>query len=278
MPKILVPTDFSINSKAGIRFALQWSLQQKLTIQFIHFFHTRRLPQWTDAEFKINVDREAVYFTRKLEQFIRAVYKSTNIVPGKYNCLAKYGLSADIAIMDFCRDQSDIQFICISTRGAGKLNKLLGTHTGNLTTHSSVPVITVPKNYRMKPIKNILYASDFSSYTKELKKVVAVARPLGANIHVLHVSSPDEIIPDVKWIKKAVKDSLHYVIDLQIEKRRSSQSLLKDLQMQIYRLNPSLIIMFTDQHRNFFQKLLSPSKVEQLSFRTPLPLLSFNKE
>ncbi len=278
MPKILVPTDFSTNSKAGIRFALQWSAKQKLTIQFIHFFNTRRLPQWTDADFKINVDREAVHFTQKLEKFVRAVYKSTNTVPGKYSCLAKYGLSADIAIMDYCRDHTDIHFISISTRGAGKLNKLLGTHTGNLTTRSKVPVITVPKNYRMKPVKDILYASDFSHYAKELKKVVAFARPLGAKIHVLHLSSPDEVIPNEKLIKKGIKDSLHYVIDLQIEKRRSSQSLLKDLQRQIYRLKPSLIIMFTDQHRNFFQKLLFPSKVEQLSFGMSLPLLSFKKE
>jgi nucleotide-binding universal stress UspA family protein len=40
--KILVPTDFSEYSKAGLRFAIQWSAVQKIELIFIHVLHIPR--------------------------------------------------------------------------------------------------------------------------------------------------------------------------------------------------------------------------------------------
>jgi nucleotide-binding universal stress UspA family protein len=277
MLKILAPTDFSANSRAGLRFALQWSAQQKLQIRFVHFFHTIRRPEWTDPVFEENVKKDTRLFKNKLERFVSSICLSTKINPGKYSCMASYGLSADIAILDYCRVHGDIDFICMATRGAGKLNKLFGTTTGNLTIRSRVPVITVPKNYRIQPVNSILYATDFNNYTEELKKVVSFARPLKAKIKILHLSQPGEVIPEGILMKKGIEKKFHYALDLQIKNRKSSQSLLEDLQKQVYKMKPSLIIIFTDQHRNFFQKILFPSKAEQLSFGTAFPLLSYTK-
>jgi hypothetical protein len=278
MLKILVPTDFSINSRAGLRYALQWSTQQKLEIRFVHVFHTIRRPDWTDRTFEENVKKDALTYKHKLDLFAQSLFKAVKITPVRYTCISFYSVSADIGIMDYCRENKKIDFICISNRGGGKINKPLGTIAGNLTIRSSVPVITVPKNYRMKPVSSILYATDFNNYTGELKKVLSIARPLKAKIKILHLSAPGEIIPEDILRNKGFEERLHYVLDLQIRKRKTSQSLLVNLQKEISKIRPSLIIMFTDQHRNFFQKILSPSKSEQLSFGTICPLLSFNKQ
>jgi len=278
MLKILAPTDFSINSKAGLRFALRWSAQQKLEIIFIHISHVKRLPQWTDADFDINVDIEAEEKTRKLQKFVQALYKSSNISPAKYSCIVKNSLSADIGIMDFCRNYKGIDFICIATHGAGKLDKLLGTTTGNLTTKSPVPVITIPKNYRANSIKRILYATDFRNYKEELRKVVAFARPVRAKINVLHLDRSNDVLPDDKTINDQFKGKFYKNIDLEIDKNQIGKSLLTNLQKQINRLKPSLIVMFTNQHRSFFQKIAFPSKTEKVSFTTKIPLLSFHKD
>jgi nucleotide-binding universal stress UspA family protein len=278
MLTLLAPTDFSINSKAGLRFALLLSARQKLKIIFIHIFHVKRLPQWTDADFNLHVNREAADKTRKLEKFIQALYKSSNIRSQQHACIVKRALSADIGILDFCRDHKSIDFICIATRGAGKLDKLLGTTTGNLTTRSPVPVITIPKNYRVNSIKRILYATDFRDYKQELKKVVAFARPLGAKIKVLHLSRSNEAISNEKATTGQLKGRFYRNIDLEIDKSQAGQSLLTNLQKQISRLRPSLIVMFTNQHRSFFQKIAFPSNTEKVSFTTRIPLLSFHKE
>ena len=39
MKKILVTTDFSAASKSAIRFAIQWSTQQKLQLVFMHVLY-----------------------------------------------------------------------------------------------------------------------------------------------------------------------------------------------------------------------------------------------
>lgn len=278
MLKILVPTDFSISSRAGLRYALQWSTQQKLEIRFVHVFHTIRRPDWTDRTFEENVNKDALTYKHKLDLFVQSLFKVVKITPVRYSCIAFYGLSADIGIMDYCREHEEMGFICISNRGGGKIDKPFGTITGNLTIRSVVPVITVPKNYRMKPVSSILYATDFSNYTGELRKVISIARPLEAKIKILHLSVPGEIVPEEILRTRGFEERLHYVLDLQIRKRKSSQSLLVNLQNEILKIKPSLIIMFTNQHRNFFQKILSPSKSEQLSFGTICPLLSFNKQ
>ncbi|HLK29642.1 MAG TPA: universal stress protein [Puia sp.] len=278
MTKILVPTDFSANSKAGIRFAMQCSAQQKSELIFIYILHAIRLPQWPEEAFKKYADSEKIIYEDKLKKFIAGMYKSMHVKPGKYSCIVEQGISPDISIMDYCRSRKDIEFICIATHGAGKLKKLFGTNTGNLITKSEVPVIAVPKDYRRKPLTQLLYATDFYNYKEELKKVEAFALPLKAKIKMLHLTWPYEVLPDAKTIEKDIKKGYRFGISLQIHKINLIDSLYVDLQKQIAKLKPSLIIMFTDQQRSLFQKLFFPSKSEQLSFSTTIPLLAFHKK
>jgi nucleotide-binding universal stress UspA family protein len=277
--KVLVPTDFSDNSKAGLKFAMQWSLQQKIELIFIHVFHLIRLPQWTDEDFDRYISNQKSYYANQLNQFSRNIYKSSGINRGKYSCVALYGVSPDISIMDYCREQGDINYICIATRGAGKLDKLFGTHTGNLITKSPVPVIAVPKNYRRrKQISSLLYATDFVNPEPELKRVFDFARPLHASVTMLHLAWPDDVPPDRKATEKKLLGKHKIDFRLKIATTDLIRSLHQDLEAQAGILKPSMIIMFTNQRRNLFQKIFFASKSEQLSFATKVPLLVFKKE
>ena len=277
MLKILVPTDFSTNSKAGIRFAMQWSTQQELELIFLHVFHVERLVQLRNIDFEEYSEKKRIQFVKKLNRLASSLYKKAGIKPGKYSSAAQRSISADIGIMDYCRDHKDIDYICISTRGASKLNKLFGTNTGNLITKSDVPVIAVPKNYKRSPVTELVYATDFSNYTEELKAVVAFARPIQAKIKVLHLAWENEIVPDQKTIEKSVQGQYYDSIELKIKKAGESFSLEKDLKDEISRSKPSMVVLFTDQNRGLFKKIFSPSKAEQLSFETEVPLLAMHK-
>jgi regulatory protein YycH of two-component signal transduction system YycFG len=65
---------------------------------------------------------------------------------------------------------------------------------------------------------------------------------------------------------------------LKIKRSDITHSLFRDLKNQMFKSKPSLIVMFTDQHRSFFERTLFPSKTEQLSFGTSIPLLAFQKK
>src|SRR6478735_5560008 len=104
MDKILAPTDFSTNSKRGMRFAMQWATQQKLEIVYLHVYHPVSYPNWTEKEFELNSGRQAAKLRIQLKKFVENLYKTTHVKPGKYSCVVIQGLlSADLDIMDYCR-------------------------------------------------------------------------------------------------------------------------------------------------------------------------------
>jgi len=278
MYKILAPTDFSNNSKGGMRFAMQWASQQKAEIIFIHIYHPVSYPTWSVEEFEINTTVKIEQLKIKLRKFVDKLYQTANIQPGKHENIVVRGLlSADVDIMDYCRKRADIDFICMSTRGAGSVDKLFGTHTGTLITKSEVHVIAVPRHYRKVSLKSVLYASDLKDYSSELKKVVEFARPLRAQIHVVHFHSGEKTDNKIQTDTELRKE-FKYDIKFHPRYQRVPGSIIKILQKKRFTPKPSLIIMFTEQRRNMLKKLLSPSKTERVSFNSHIPLLAFHKE
>jgi nucleotide-binding universal stress UspA family protein len=277
MKKVLVPTDFSEHSTAGLRFAIQWSSVERIELVFIHVMHISRLPQWTDAYFLRHSESEKKNHEERLEKFVSDVYEKMAAKQEKYSCVVIGGFSPDVAILNYCRDRADIDFICIATRGAGRLKRLLGTNTGNIITKSNVPVIAIPEHYEPKPFERLIYAADFHHYKQELGKVVKFARPLKMPVEVVHFSWPDEARLDKEIIESGINKEFGYPVELHIKQNDAVHSLVQNLQKQIETLKPSIAIMFTDQNRSLFQKILLSSKAEQLSFDLKIPLLVFNK-
>ena len=279
MDRILVPTDFSSNSKRGMRFAMQWATQQKIEIVYLHVYHPVSYPCWTLEEFEWNASRQVAKLSVKLKKFVENCYKASHVNPGKYSCVVIQGLlSADVDIRDYCRKEGNFSYICMSTRGAGKTDQVFGTHTGALITRSEVPVIAVPKNYRKTPLSSMLYASDFKNYSGELEKVVALARPMHAKINVFHLNSGKEKNQENRTVEKEIKHTYSKNIKLYINNENAGGSVLHMLQNKNFSPKSSLIIMFTDQKRNILKRLISPSKTERLSFNTRIPLLALHKD
>ena len=262
-----------------MRFAMQWATQQKIEIVYLHVYHPVSYPNWTENEFELNSGRLAAKLRIQLKKFVENLYKTTHVKPGKYSCVVMQGLlSADLDIMEYCRKAGDIRYICMSTRGAGRIEKFFGTHTGTLITSSKVPVIAVPKNYRKTALNAMLYASDFKNYSRELKKVVAFARPLHAKINLFHLNSGKEKRLGNSQVENKIKNEFGDDIKLLIMEKDAHHSLRDILQNERFTPKPSLIIMFTDQKRNILKKLISRSKTEKLSFNTKIPLLAFHKD
>ena len=277
MKKILVSTDFSANSKSGVRFAIRWASEQKVNLVFIHVLNVLKATSWSGAYFEKYAAQQEVLCRSKLEKFVAGIYNSMNTKPGKHSFEIIQGISADISILDYCRKNHGIDYICISTRGAGKFNKIFGTNTGNLITKSAVPVMAVPKNYRVAQVKSVMYAADLRNYPEEIQRVVDFAQPFKANIDVLHFTWPDEITIDKKIMETAAGKKYKYGMKVHLEKNDAVHSLIQNIQSQIQIRKPSVVVMFTNQKRTFFQRLFLSSKAEELSFEAKVPLLVFNK-
>ena len=276
MKKILVTTDFSANSKAGLRFAIQLASQHKVELTFFHSYYVMKPTSWSDATFAAYEKTEANKILNNLKRFVEATYKSMKIDSKRSKCVIKSSVFTEANIRDYA-STNKFNFICISTRGGGKIKKIFGTNTSNLINQSDVPVIAVPNSYRATKISSILYASDLGNLEKELKQLVDFAKPIKAKVELLHFNSPLEIIIDSKLIESAIKKFSKYDITLHLENPDPVATLISNLETAIEKSKPSMMIMFTQQNRTFFEKLFLSSKSAEYSFNTKIPLLVFNK-
>jgi nucleotide-binding universal stress UspA family protein len=275
MAKILVPTDFSSNSKAGLRFAIQLASQNKYELTFFHSYYTTNLTSMSVVDFADYEKKHADKIQRKLNQFVESVYRDMDVVSKSKKCVINSGVFADSNIREYAQ-KNKFDFICISTRGAGKLNKIFGTNSSSLITHSIVPIIVVPHNYRRSEIKTVIYASDLVNIKSELKKVIEFTKSLKAKAEILHFNYPTETDTNKNTIDELVKKNRD-IIKLHIENINLYNSLISNIETVIKRSKPSMMIMFTQQNRSFFDKIFHSSNSANYSFNAKVPLLVFNK-
>jgi len=275
MKQILVPTDLSRDSRPGMRFAIHWSRLQKTKLLFVHVLYIARLTRWSEDQYRAFATSEREYYTRKLESMVADVYKKMGIDDGKYECRMLEGIITEPTLLDYCRQHKDIDLICMSTNGAKGIQQLFGTHAGNILANSSIPVVVVPKGYRVKPVLRVLYATDLHDYEEELKKVATIAAAFKTSLDILHLVRTDVPVPNKEIFEKVLAEEVHYPVRIHFPVMDETHSVAVNLQRQIRLLNPSLTILFTDQDRTILQKILFPGRTERLAFRTTIPLLAF---
>ncbi|PIF62627.1 MULTISPECIES: universal stress protein [Flavobacterium] len=276
MDKILVTTDFSSNSKAGLRFAIQLASQHKFELTFFHSYYMANLTSLSNLAFADYERKEADKIQKKLNQFVASVYRDMDVVSINKKCIINSAVLADSNIREYAQENK-FSFICISTRGSGKLKKIFGTNTSSLISHSTVPVIAVPQNYRRSEIKSVIYASDLVNLENELKKVIEFTKPLKAKVEILHFNFPAEITTNKNTIDELVKKNSKHNIKLHIENINLAKSLISNIEAVIKQSKPSMMIMFTQQNRSFFDKIFFSSNSANYSFKAKVPLLVFNK-
>lgn len=276
MKKILVTTDFSGNSKAGIRFAIQLANQALCDLIFYYVNTPKAMDAWTQLDYNRTIETENILLKDKLTQFIKKIYKQTGKHIGKVDYVVESNDVVDTSIIAYA-EACNAEYICMSTRGGGIINKFMGTNASSLIATSPIPLLIVPHTYRMKPLQSILYASDMEKIGTELKYVEQFASIFDAKIAVYHYDylfEEDEV--KFKLNKIADKYSTDK-ITFHFRKFYADLTLLSQLQEGIRASKPSIIAMFTKQNRDWFERLFVSSKTAEFGFDTKTPLLVFRK-
>ena len=276
MKKIIVTTDFSENSKAGLYFAIQLASQNDYELTFFNTYHILTPTAWNEVRVGGYEKDEAEKIEEKLNAFVEETYKGINETAAPYKCVIKSSVFADSCIREYAAE-NNFDFICISTRGAGAVKRLLGTNTANLINNSEVPVIAIPHNYEKRAITSILYVSDLLNYENEILKVIAFAEPLKATVELLHLTSAPDKKEDLALTDSAIKAITNYNVNFQTTPRNPNDSLVSDIEVAVKSIQPSVMVMFTEQNRNWFEKIFLSSKSAEYSFDAKVPLLVFHK-
>jgi len=276
MEQIIATTDFSANSKAGMRFAVRLAQARNAELVFLHVHQVLRATFWSDRQYAHYIKRHEAQVLEELTSFVKEVCRSVRSPLPAYRVAVHHNLDTAAGITEYA-ERHEAAYICISTRGAGTLRKIYGTNTARLITVSRIPVLCIPRDYRFRPVRDILYASDMTDYEYELAQVVAFARPLNARISMLHLSYPGDLLQDSKAVEAMLLEKTGYKVALHYRSRNAAQSLLRELRRAIRDSKPSLLVMFTNPNRSLFDQIFLSSKTKDYSFEATIPLLSISK-
>ena len=256
--------------------AIKLSKQRRAELIILQVYHLLKPFKWTTAAFERYAEQFREKTVEELKTFIADIYKAMEEAETGY----QLALVSNLDVVDGIREYADkhnCDYVCISTRGAGTLAKLFGTHTAKLISSSTIPVLCIPSTYHLRDLKHFLYASDMSDYENELKKVVDFARPLHASIDMVHIAYPDEFTYDRELAEATLRKKADYQVSLLTPERDMTRTLLEDIDRAIRSVKPSLLVLFNHHSRSVFEKLFFPSNAEEYSFYGKIPLLTFNK-
>jgi hypothetical protein len=122
-----------------------------------------------------------------------------------------------------------------------------------------------------------LYASDLNALSGELAKVKKFAASVKARVTVLHYDylyQLEEV--RAKFDKISMRQQTPGV-KFYLEQFNIENSLSLHLKNAVKKFNPSIVVLFTKQNRDWFERLLLSSKSAEVSFDTKKPLLIYGK-
>jgi nucleotide-binding universal stress UspA family protein len=273
--KIIVPTDFSVNSKAGIRFAIQLASQNHATLIFYHCIELLKPMKWTDGQYNTYVKNQLASMKVQLTSFVEKCYDQ-GASKGKFECVVENGADPKKCVIKYATT-AKASAICMATRGAGKIKKVIGTNSSGILSTSPIPVFVIPSGYRKSAITNVLYASDLTHFKSELKRVMDFTTPIKGNLYVYHytdkldqpATSKKMLALQSEYSKSGVSFLFHKFDD---------QSFAENFEEDLRKAKASLGVLFTNQKRNWFDRLFQGSSSAEISFTSKVPLLIFAKE
>tara|TARA_R110002049_G_scaffold295565_1_gene482998 strand:+ start:1016 stop:1840 length:825 start_codon:yes stop_codon:yes gene_type:complete len=272
--RILIPTDFSELSKVAIQYAVDMGKDLEVNIMLLHVIDTSAPSRARVGSHKL---QEAIKTSseRAVKELLAAIKKDIS-----YNIDISYEITSGTSIgkyVEMAAVKNDIDIVCIGTKGASGLKKILfGSNAASIIESSSIPVLTIPEFARYKGVKNIVYSSDFYNLEKELDLIIPFAKLMDAWIQVLHIDKDNEGFEgDLQQKEKSLIKDFSYqkikMTELKID------SVVIGINKFVEDVDADMVIMFT-HHTNFIEKVFQQSVTQNTAFQTRIPLFTFQKE
>lgn len=276
MKNILLPTDFSSNSKLAITYALSLFKDQECRFFFLHI---HPIPPYSGAGSNIRrragamhdeiLAQSKIELNELLDELIARFSNPLHaFVP-----LVKYDFFVD-GIRKAVWDHK-IDFIVMGTKGASGLKKLtLGSNTGDVITKVQCPLIAVPEatSIPQGPIE-IAFATDFRiSYdTKVMDTLIEVVGLMDAHLDVVHVNGGEDALDkQQRTNKQGLEERLEGMAHSYFHLKGSE--LETAVQHFIQAREIGMLAMIA-KNLNFFQRILFRPRIEKISYHTEVPFL-----
>tara|TARA_R110000765_G_scaffold16474_3_gene46281 strand:- start:6152 stop:7003 length:852 start_codon:yes stop_codon:yes gene_type:complete len=280
LKKILIPTDFSKNSKNSIRYAVD--LFKENPCQFFILYINIEGSNITEKpvyEFGTNVlveiEPKAISHKLKdLEKFIASL--SSKKEHHHFTTMREQGYFLTTIRKHI--QEKEIDLIIMGTRGASELKEFfIGTRSGDVITKVECDVLVVPDKAKFKNFKQVVIPIDFEVDFDDsiLRKIANNLNSEKAQIKLLYVTkSQMPLFEEIELQQKQLVQRLSEKLPNPISFHRVVSKQIEDgIQIFAESMNADLIIMISKDY-GLIQRSFLDTTVEEVSFNTSIPLLS----
>ena len=172
----------------------------------LHFVHLMSIPiDWVHLE----QNQEKLYpdVTKRVREANHRLCERVNTAE-KNGLTARYYLHYNesyAGIVNYI-DENSVDLVVMGSHGASGLKGFfMGSITQRIARLSSVPVLVVKENMSKLKFDEMVFASNFEpEMDKAYKKVVSLAKTMGAKLHLLFVNTPSNFT-DTKTVKERME-------------------------------------------------------------------------
>ncbi|MGB5667295.1 MAG: universal stress protein [Maribacter sp.] len=274
MKNILIPTDFSDNAWNAISYAMDFFKNEKCRFYFLHTY----IPAFYRMDYAMGgpafsaiPDMEVDVAVAGLEKTLENVKEQFPNPKHTFETVSAFNTLTDE--INELSEKKNINMVVMGTQGATGVKQLfLGTSTVFVIRKAKVPVLVIPKNCKFKPVKKILFPSDYlTPYKKnEVYPIIEAAKMHGAEITVLHIKEeqnlPNSQVENKELLLKHLRNTSNTEVEV-IGKTMPDAILEYIGEHQI-----ELLAMMNRGH-SFFERILIKQNIDQIGFHIHIPFL-----
>jgi len=282
MSTILVPTDFSKNARAALRYAIRLCKQMESDLIVFHCSHVSAYAlsaATTEEQMTLLLKEDEGHKMEKLQEHVDKAYKHLELkVPESTRYMVAYNPMFVEKTLEIAQENK-VSLIVMGTHGASGITKFFfGSNTSVMISKSDIPVLAIPESQQYETLEEIVFASDLESFSFELTQLMPFAQATNSTINVLYMDY--HMDPDGNKIKAAVEiiEKMPYKkIKLKVQPATIETSLVAQVKKYLSNHKPQCLVMFTRQRTLWDRLFLKGSKTEDMSEALDTPLLSFKK-
>ncbi|WP_187270195.1 universal stress protein [Pontibacter qinzhouensis] len=313
MKTILVPIDFSPDSKNALLYALELAQKPHIRIIVFHAFYPAALPPaaYETPSFIQNLERVKC---RELEQYVNVckeaaphdyvfdfrcapkVTKPENLVPGyteqvfhtivavqepqerfadQVTCVARMGTVYEQILSVAEAYEADL--IVMGMQGGSALEQaLIGSTTLSIMRNCSVPVLGVPLHARFRGLRSVVFASDLSRQPDKtlLRLLRGFMKTFKPRLELLHLHRQQDMQAEYRNVERTLEAFDEQLHDIDYKVvLRQRPEVVAGIREYLQERQPSALILSPQKH-TFIKRLFNKSVTAQMVAYHDVPLLT----
>lgn len=273
MKNILIPTDFSINARNALQYALSYFGDNAVNFYILHVDNADIGKAESDDSFLLTLDKGKQTATKQLLQKEIDFCKKSSENP-THNFVSLLSDESLVEAVRDCISDKEIEYIVMGTRGASKtIDNKIGSFTYEIISKVKCPTIIVPSQATYYDFKNIALLTDYNNWNKNQMFINLYETLIfkKVDLHILQIHNEYH-----GWTHLQA-DTKDFLIDLLRRVNYKLHSLPNDdidlnIQHYIQKLDIDMIAL-VGRNINFVQRLLFQHKSADITYRLKVPFL-----